>query len=156
MRIAIGCDHTGVEYKEKIKEFLQNYNGGGYKLIDFGTNSPDAVDYPVYADKVCDCVLSGDADRGILICGTGIGMSMAANKHRGIRAAVCGDIKSAELTRQHNDANVLCLGALIIGFVTAREIVRTFLENEFVGGKHKKRIDMFKDVAEKEKAYDGF
>ena len=83
-------------------------------------------------------------------------MSMAANKHRGIRAAVCGDIKSAELTRQHNDANVLCLGALIIGFVTAREIVRTFLENEFVGGKHKKRIDMFKDVAEKEKAYDGF
>lgn len=140
MTVAIGCDHCGVDYKNRIIEYLTN---NGYKCINLGTDSTEAVDYPVYADKVCDCINSGKAEYGILICGTGIGMSIAANKHKGIRAAVCGDIKSAELTRQHNDANVLCIGALIIGFVTAREIVKTFLENQFVGGKHKKRIDMF-------------
>lgn len=140
MTVAIGCDHCGVDYKNRIIEYLTN---NGYKCINLGTDSTESVDYPVYADKVCDCINSGKAEYGILICGTGIGMSIAANKHKGIRAAVCGDIKSAELTRQHNDANVLCIGALIIGFVTAREIVKTFLENQFIGGKHKKRIDMF-------------
>lgn len=143
MKIALGCDHCGVDYKNRLIAYLED---NGYECLNLGTDSEEAVDYPVYADKVCKCVLSGTATYGILICGTGIGMSMAANKHKGIRAAVCGDIKSAELTRQHNDANVLCLGALIIGFVTAREIAKTFLENEFVGGKHKARIEMFEKI----------
>lgn len=140
MKISIGCDHAGYEYKEKLKTWLTDNN---YEVIDEGCFSEEAVDYPVYAKKVCNCVLSKETDFGILLCGTGIGMSIAANKIKGIRAACCGDIKSAELTRQHNDANVLCIGALILGFVTVREITKTFLTNSFVGGKHKTRIDMF-------------
>ena len=140
MKIAIGCDHAGFEYKEKLKQWLTE---NGYEFEDVGTYSTDAVDYPIYAKAVCQKVLSKEVQYGILFCGTGIGMSIAANKIKGIRAAVCSDIKSAELTRQHNDANVLCMGAQIIGFVTAREITKTFLNNEFVGGKHKVRVDMF-------------
>lgn len=139
MKIAIGCDHAGFEYKEKLKQWLTE---NGYEFEDVGTYSTDAVDYPIYAKAVCQKVLSKEVQCGILFCGTGIGMSIAANKIKGIRAAVCSDIKSAELTRQHNDANVLCMGAQIIGFVTAREITKTFLNNEFVGGKHKVRVDM--------------
>ena len=140
MKIAIGCDHAGFEYKEKLKQWLTE---NGYEFEDVGTYSTDAVDYPIYAKAVCQKVLSKEVQYGILFCGTGIGMSIVANKIKGIRAAVCSDIKSAELTRQHNDANVLCMGAQIIGFVTAREITKTFLNNEFVGGKHKVRVDMF-------------
>lgn len=139
MKIAIGCDHAGFEYKEKLKQWLTK---NGYECEDAGTFSMDSVDYPVYAKAVCKKVLSNEVEYGILLCGTGIGMSIAANKITGIRAAVCSDIKSAELTRQHNDSNVLCMGAQIIGFVTAREITKTFLENSFIGGKHKNRIDM--------------
>ena len=139
MKIAIGSDHAGYEYKEKLKCWLSENN---YEVLDEGCGSEDAVDYPVYAKRVCNRVLSRDADFGILFCGKGIGMSIAANKIKGIRAACCGDIKSAELTRQHNDANVLCMGASIIGFVTVREITKTFLNNLFVGGKHKNRVDM--------------
>ena len=139
MKIAIGCDHAGFEYKEKLKQWLSE---NGYEYDDVGTYSADAVDYPVYAKAVCQEVLSNEVQYGILFCGTGIGMSIAANKIKGIRAAVCSDIKSAELTRQHNNSNVLCMGAQIIGFLTAREITKTFLNNEFVGGKHKVRVDM--------------
>ena len=139
MKIAIGCDHAGFEYKEKLMQWLLE---NGYECVDVGTNSTDAVDYPIYAKAVCEKVLSNEVQYGILFCGTGIGMSIAANKIKGIRAALCGDIKSAELTRQHNNSNVLCMGALIIGFVTAREITKTFLSNEFVGGKHTVRVDM--------------
>ncbi len=139
MKIAIGCDHAGFEYKEKLKQWLTENE---YEYEDVGSYSTDAVDYPIYAKAVCQKVLSKEVQYGILFCGTGIGMSIAANKIKGIRAAICSDIKSAELTRQHNDANVLCMGAQIIGFVTAREITKTFLNNEFVGGKHKIRIDM--------------
>lgn len=139
MKIAIGCDHAGFDYKEKLKQWLIE---NGYECDDVGTYSLNAVDYPVYAKAVCQKVLSKEVDYGILFCGTGIGMGIAANKIKGIRAAVCSDIKSAELTRQHNDANILCMGAQIIGFVTAREIVKTFLNNSFVGGKHKIRVDM--------------
>ena len=139
MIIAIGCDHAGFEYKEKLKQwFIEN----GFECIDVGSYSTDAVDYPIYAKSVCEKVLSKEVDFGILFCGTGIGMGIAANKVKGIRAAVCSDIKSAELTRQHNNSNVLCMGAQIIGFITAREITKTFLSNEFVGGKHKVRVDM--------------
>ncbi len=142
MKIVIGSDHAGFEYKEKLKIWLEENN---YKVIDVGCDSVEAVDYPVYAKAVCNEILSGNADYGILFCGTGIGMSIASNKIKGIRAAVCSDIKSAELTRQHNNANVLCMGAQIIGFLTAREITKTFLNNVFVGGKHAKRISMFED-----------
>ena len=142
MKIAIGCDHAGFEYKEKLKQWLTE---NGYEFEDVGTYSTDAVDYPIYAKAVCQKVLSKEVQYGILFCGTGIGMSIAANKIKGIRASVCSDIKSAELTRQHNDANVLCMGAQIIGFVTAREITKTFLNNEFVGGKHKLRVDMLEE-----------
>lgn len=140
MKIAIGCDHAGFEYKEKLKAWLSDNN---YDCVDVGTFSTDAVDYPIYAKGVCEKVLSKECDFGILFCGTGIGMGIVANKIKGIRAAVCSDIKSAELTRQHNDANVLCMGAQIIGFVTAREITKNFLSNSFIGGKHKVRVDMF-------------
>lgn len=142
MKIAIGCDHAGFEYKEKLKQWLVE---NGYECDDVGTFSTDPVDYPVYAKAVCEKVLSNEVDYGILLCGTGIGMSIAANKIKGIRAAACSDIKSAELTRQHNDSNVLCMGAQIIGFVTAREIAKTFLSNSFVGGKHKARVDMLEE-----------
>ena len=113
MKIAIGCDHAGFDYKSKLIDYLVSK---GYEIVNVGTDSEEQVDYPVYADKVCECVNDKLADTGILICGTGIGMSMAANKHKGIRAAVCGDLKSAEFTRLHNDANVLCMGARIISY----------------------------------------
>jgi len=139
-KIAIGADHAGVEYKQQLIEYLE---GKGYKIINVGTNTADSVDYPVYAKKVCDEVTSGRADTGILICGTGIGMSMMANKQKGIRAAVCGDVKSAEFTRLHNDANVLCMGARIIPFDLCKKITDIYLATGFMGGKHKARIDMF-------------
>jgi ribose 5-phosphate isomerase B len=138
--IAIGCDHAAYEYKEKLREYLQKQ---GYTVLNMGTDSTESCDYPVYANKVCDKVISKEADCGILICGTGIGMSMAANKRKGIRAAVVGDLKSSEFTRLHNDANVLCMGARIIAYAQCEVFATKFLETEFMGGKHKKRIDMF-------------
>ncbi|MBR2199093.1 MAG: ribose 5-phosphate isomerase B [Fibrobacter sp.] len=138
--IAIGCDHAAVEYKDKLRAYLE---GQGYTVLNMGTDSTESCDYPIYANKVCDKVVSKEADCGILICGTGIGMSMAANKRKGIRAAVCGDLKSSEFTRLHNNANVLCMGARIISYELCEEIAKKFLETEFMGGKHKVRIDMF-------------
>ncbi len=140
MKIAIGADHAGFEYKAKLIDYLVSK---GHEVINVGTDTADSVDYPVYADKVCECVTQKLCDTGILICGTGIGMSMAANRHRGIRAAVCGDLKSAEFTRLHNDANVLCMGARIISYELAQEITEKYLTTDFLGGKHKNRIDMF-------------
>ena len=140
MKISIGCDHAGYEYKEKLKTWLTDNN---YEVIDEGCFSEEAVDYPVYAKKVCNCVLSKEADFGILLCGTGIGMSIAANKIKGIRAACCGDIKSAELTRQHNDANVLAMGARVIGPGLALKIVDIFLDTPFSNDeRHVRRIGM--------------
>jgi ribose 5-phosphate isomerase B len=140
MKIAIGSDHAGFEYKSKLTNHLVSL---GYEIINVGTDSADPVDYPVYADKVCKHVQDKTADTGILICGTGIGMSMAANKHKGIRAAVCADLKSAEFTRLHNDANVLCMGERIIPYELAEQIADKYLTTGFLGGKHKVRIDMF-------------
>ena len=141
-RIAIGADHAGVEYKQPLIQYLESK---GYEIVNVGTDTTDAVDYPIYAKKVCEEVTSGRADTGILICGTGIGMSMMANKQKGIRAAVCGDTKSAEFTRLHNDANVLCMGARIISFDLCKQITDIYLATDFMGGKHKVRIDMFED-----------
>lgn len=139
-KIAIGADHAGAEYKLLLVQYLESK---GYEIVNVGTDSTDAVDYPIYAKKVCEEVTSGRVDTGILICGTGIGMSMMANKQKGIRAAVCGDTKSAEFTRLHNDANVLCMGARIISFDLCARITEIFLDTNFMGGKHKIRIDMF-------------
>lgn len=138
--IAIGADHAGVFMKNDLKKFIEDM---GYEVKDFGTFTDESCDYPVYAKAVSETVAKGDFEKGILVCGTGIGMSMAANKVKGIRAAVCTDPKSTEFTRRHNDANVLCLGARIIDEETAENLVKIFLTTEFEGGKHLKRISMF-------------
>lgn len=137
--IAIGSDHGGYLLKEEIKKHLEEK---GYEFKDFGTDSTASCDYPVYAEKVCRAVQSGECEKGILICGTGIGMSMCANKCKGIRAAVCGDHFSAEFTRKHNNANVLCLGARVIGAGVAMQLVDIFLTTEYEGGRHEKRVEM--------------
>lgn len=137
--IAIGSDHGGYLLKEEIKKHLKEK---GYEFKDFGTDSTASCDYPVYAEKVCRAVQSGECEKGILVCGTGIGMSMCANKCKGIRAAVCGDHFSAEFTRKHNNANVLCLGARVIGAGVAMQLVDIFLTTEYEGGRHEKRVEM--------------
>ena len=137
--IAIGSDHGGYLLKEEIKKHLKEK---GYEFKDFGTDSTASCDYPVYAEKVCRAVQSGECEKGLLICGTGIGMSMCANKCKGIRAAVCGDHFSAEFTRKHNNANVLCLGARVIGAGVAMQLVDIFLTTEYEGGRHEKRVEM--------------
>lgn len=137
--IAIGSDHGGYLLKEEIKKHIKEK---GYEFKDFGTDSTASCDYPVYAEKVCRAVQSGECEKGILICGTGIGMSMCANKCKGIRAAVCGDHFSAEFTRKHNNANVLCLGARVIGAGVAMQLVDIFLTTEYEGGRHEKRVEM--------------
>lgn len=141
--IAIGSDHGGFLLKEEIKKHLAEK---GYEYRDFGTDSTASCDYPVFAEKVCSAIQSGECDKGILVCGTGIGMSMCANKCKGIRAAVCGDHFSAEFTRRHNDANVLCLGARVTGSGVALQLVDIFLTTEFEGGRHENRVSMMMEL----------
>ena len=141
--IAIGSDHGGVELKAEICELLEKL---GLEYKDFGTNSKESCDYPVYGEAVCRSITAGECDRGILVCGTGIGMSMAANKVSGIRAALCGDCYSAELTRLHNDANVLCLGARVLETGLALKITEIFLSTNFESGRHAQRIGMFPGI----------
>lgn len=136
--VSIGSDHAGYELKLKIIGHLRET---GWEVLDVGTNSTDSCDYPVYADALCRNIQQGVTRLGILICGTGIGMSMAANKHKGIRAAACSDVFSARLTRQHNDANVLCFGERVVGYGVACDLVDAFLAAEFEGGKHQRRVD---------------
>ena len=137
--IAIGSDHGGYNYKEEIKQHLI---AGGYEIIDVGTTSTESCDYPIYAKKVAELVAKKEAEKGILICGTGIGMSITANKFKGIRAALCSDTFSASATRKHNDSNILCLGERVLDKELALEIVDIWLDTEFEGGRHQKRIDM--------------
>lgn len=139
MKIAIGSDHGGFSVKEIAKPHLEKL---GYEVIDFGTNTPDSCHYPIYAEKVARAVASGEVDKGILICGTGIGMSIAANKIPGIRAAAVSDCFTAKATRQHNDSNILCLGERTIGPGLALMLMETFLSTEFEGGRHQTRVDM--------------
>ena len=146
MRIALGNDHAATAIKFEIKAYLE---GAGYEVVNVGTDDTTSVDYPVIAEKVANLVASGDCEKGILICGTGIGMSMAANKVRGIRAACCSDPVSVKLTRQHNNANVLTFGARIIGPVMAQELVRVFLETPFEGGRHEKRVNQIAELENK-------
>jgi ribose 5-phosphate isomerase B len=137
MRVVIGSDHTGVELKaELIRTALADH-----ETIDVGTHSPDAVDYPDVARRAVAAIRDGRADRGILICGTGVGMAMVAGRARGIRAAVCTDSYVAEMSRRHNDANVLCLGARVVGTGLAESIVRAWLSAGFDGGRHARRVD---------------
>lgn len=140
MKIALGCDHGGYDLKEQVVRLLQEL---GHETEDLGTNSPASVDYPDYAKAVCTRVADGGADAGILICGTGIGMSMVANRNFRIRAAVCNEIYTARMSREHNNANVLCLGARVVGIGLALEIVRTWVNTAFAGGRHQRRIEMF-------------
>ncbi len=135
--IAIGCDHGGLTLKNTVLDHLRER---GEEVKDFGVTTPDAVDYPDIAKPVAEAVASGECRCGILICGTGIGMSMAANKVRGVRAAVCAEHFSARFTRLHNDANVLCLGARVIGPGLALELVDLFLDTPFEGGRHAARV----------------
>ncbi|MCL2013923.1 MAG: ribose 5-phosphate isomerase B [Oscillospiraceae bacterium] len=137
--IAIGADHVGYEYKKLIIEYLEKK---GYKVKDFGCDGVDSVDYPVYGEKVARAVASGECDRGIVICGTGIGISIAANRVKGARCALCGDPFTAKMTRFHNDANMIALGAWIIGIGIAFEIIDVWLSTEFEGGRHIRRIEM--------------
>ncbi len=146
MRIAIGSDHAGYELKEKIKELLTDLD---LDFTDFGTNSLDSVDYPDIGSKVAEAIANNEFDRGILLCGTGIGMSITANKVPGIRAALCGDLFSTRLSREHNDANVLVLGARVIGNGLALEIVHTWLLTDYVGGRHNRRLHKIQDVEAK-------
>ena len=140
MDLAIGCDHGGIDLKNLVVALLQEE---GCRVIDKGCHTHDSVDYPDFAQAVCAAVNSGEVQRGILICGTGIGMSMAANRHPGIRAALCHELFTARMSREHNDANILCLGARVIGPGLALEIVRTWLHTDFAGGRHQTRIDKF-------------
>jgi ribose 5-phosphate isomerase B len=145
--IAIGCDHGGFEMKEQLKAHLAEEH---MEYEDFGTDSPKSVDYPDIAKKVCEAVLSGKCDKGILVCGTGIGMSICANKFDGIRAALCSDCYSAEMTRKHNDTNILCLGGRVIGIELAKLIADIWLSNEFIGSYHQNRLDKIAKVERKE------
>lgn len=142
-KIALGADHAGYEYKDMLVAYL---NENGYECVDCGTNGPESVDYPTYASKVCELVRSGECAFGILVCGTGIGMSIAANKHRGIRAALCNEAESTAMTRHHNNSNVLCLGARMIPFEKALELTKVFLGTEFDGGRHQRRVEMLDNL----------
>ena len=145
-KIVMASDHAGFDLKNTLVEQLKN---DGYDVEDAGTYSKDSCDYPVFAEKACRYMLDGKAELCILVCGTGIGMSMAANKIKGIRAACCSDTYSAKYTRLHNDANVLCMGARVVGEGLAYEIAKVFLETEFEGGKHLRRINMISDLENK-------
>lgn len=142
-RIVIGSDHAGYELKLKVIEHLEDR---GITVTDVGTDSAESCDYPVFADALCKRIQLGEFERGILVCGTGIGMSIAANKHSGIRAACCSDTYSARLTREHNDANVLCFGARVIGEGLALDLVDLFVDTEYAGGKHERRVKMLDEL----------
>ncbi len=143
MKIAIGSDHAGFEYKEAIKNHLTSK---GYEVLDKGTFSKESTDYPIYAKAVAEEVSSGNVDKGIVICGTGIGVSITANKVPGVRAALCTNEFMARLARQHNDANVIAVGARVIGLEHAIAIIETFLNTSFEGGRHERRVHLIEEI----------
>lgn len=143
MKIALGCDHGGLEHKNAILEHLKER---GFEVQDFGIYQQVSVDYPEIALKVANSVSKGENELGILVCGTGIGMSLAANKVKGIRAAACSEHFSAKYTRLHNNSNIICLGGRVIGVGTALELVDLFVDTEFEGGRHQRRVDMVMEI----------
>ena len=138
MKIGIATDHRGVEVKQELINYLESE---GYNVVDYGTNSEDSCDYPDYASKAAKAVANGECDRGVVVCGTGIGVSITANKVKGIRCALCHDVFSAKATRAHNDANMIAMGQRVIGEGLAVEILNAWLHTEFEGGRHIKRIE---------------
>ena len=138
MEISIGCDHAGFELKERVKQLLEEF---AHIVSDLGTFNSNSADYPDFAGQVAEAVSQGKVDRGILICGTGIGMSIAANKFTGVRAALCHDLETARMSRQHNDANILTLGARVLDEDLALQIVAEWLRTQFDGGRHQQRVD---------------
>jgi ribose 5-phosphate isomerase B len=146
MKIGIGCDHVGYELKGKVTEHLREL---GYEVVDFGTNSSERTDYPIYGEAVARAVVSGACEKGILICGTGVGISLAANKVHGIRAVVCSEPYSALLSRRHNDTNILAFGARVVGADLALMIVDAWLSGVYEGGRHAKRVQMIADIEAK-------
>jgi len=144
VKLAIGCDHGGFELKEEILKFLKTISN--IQVSDFGPAGKDSVDYPDFGAKVSEAVSKGAMDRGILICGTGIGMSIVANRYPGVRAALCHDHFTAQMSREHNDANVLVMGERVIGKGVALELVKTWLDTEFAGGRHQKRLDKITEI----------
>ena len=147
MKIAVGCDHVGFEYKNEIISHLIEK---GIEVIDFGTNNTERTDYPIYGEAVARAAAGGNCDKGILICGTGVGISLAANKVKGIRAVVCSEPYSALLSRQHNDTNVLAIGARVVGISLAFMIVDSWLSGEFEGGRHLNRVKMIGEIENKD------
>ena len=148
-KVVIGCDHAAVDMKNQVADDLRSK---GYEVTDVGTYTNDSCDYPVIAHELCTKIQDCSHKLGILICGTGIGMSMAANKHHGIRAACCSEPYSAQLTRQHNDANVLCFGARVVGLGTALQLVDAFLNTDYEGGRHQRRVDLVNQIEKDEAA----
>lgn len=145
MKLALGCDFVGLTLKHAVKEYL---DGAGIAYQDFGTYTAENCDYPVYALAAADAVRSGECDLGLLFCGTGVGISLAANKVKGIRCVVCSEPYSAAMARQHNDANMLAMGTRVVGTELAKMIVKAFLENQFLGGVHQKRVEMIAQIEE--------
>ncbi|MDQ0360231.1 ribose 5-phosphate isomerase B [Breznakia pachnodae] len=143
MKIGIGNDHVAVDMKNEIKTYLESK---GYEIIDFGTNSEERFDYPIAGEAVAKAVISNEVDLGILICGTGVGISLSANKVHGIRAVVCSEPYTAKLSREHNNTNILAFGARVIGIELAKMIVDNWLAAEFEGGRHQSRIDMIVQI----------
>ena len=146
MKIAIGNDHAALDLKWEIADYIKEL---GYEAVNFGTDTPESCDYPVFGEKVARAVAAGEADCGILICGTGVGISLAANKVKGIRCAVCSEPVTARLGKQHNNANIIAFGARIVGSETAKEIVKAYLDAEFLGGRHADRVAMIMELENK-------
>lgn len=143
MKIAIGNDHAAVDMKRDIMEYVTEL---GHEVINFGTDTKERCNYPEYGEKVANAVAKGEADCGILICGTGVGIAISANKVNGIRAAVCSDATTARLVKEHNDANIIAFGERIVGCELARDIVKAYLDAEFMGGRHAERVAMIMDI----------
>jgi ribose 5-phosphate isomerase B len=150
MTIAIGCDHAGVELKKELLSLLNNLQ---IQYVDYGTDSPESVDYPDFGEKVSEAVSSGKIEKGILICGTGIGMSIVANKFPGVRASLCNELFTAKMSRLHNNANVLVLGGRIVGQDLAKEIVRTWVSTPFEGERHNRRLKKITLIEDRLKRY---
>ena len=148
MKIGIGNDHVAVEYKKEIKKYIEEKYG--YEVINYGTDSTERFNYPVSGEAVANAVVSGEVDKGIVICGTGVGISLAANKVNGIRCVTCSEPYSALLSRQHNNTNMLAFGARVVGIELAKMIVDAWLSGEYEGGRHQVRIDMLKEIEEKQ------
>lgn len=151
MKIAVGNDHAAGSLKGEIVEYLKEL---GHEVIDYGVNGTERCDYPEYGEKVGRAVVLGEADCGVLICGTGVGISIAANKVPGVRAAVCSDTATARLVKQHNNANIIAFGARIVGAELAKDIVKAYLDAEFLGGRHQERIDMLHEIENRGKRTD--